>query len=609
MKKIILLVVAIAFGSLTFAKPVTVSNAQTFAANFLTKQFAQQKMNTNFELEWANRSTDLNAKKPQALYIFNVKGAKGFVIIAADDNVQPVLAYSTESNFDVTDSKNPAFYYINKYTRQINYVIENNVPATAEVVGLWNNGGFKSNAKAGHSVSPLLTTTWDQGNHYNNLCPVDNNSIIGNKRCPTGCVATAVAQILRYWKYPSSGYGKHTYSAWTYGPQTFDFGNFTFLWGNSHMPNNVTNNNTSVDTLMYACGVALNMGYGPAGSGACVNSSDCGGYGAEYALRQYFLYDGNLKGYKEASNDSLWISMLENELNNHRPIIYAGADTASQEGHCFDFDGYDVNDLFHINWGWSGLGNGYYGIHNLVPSGVGIGGGAGNYGADEEALLGVAPPPTLQMASAISPATQTVNNGQAFSFAANFKNLGHYDFSGNLAAIITDNSGNFVGMVKINQNKTFLDTVRIANLATLNQDTTFGTQGLYGIAAGTYNVAIYSMTGLAPTWTLVSNNGTLTNQAQITFTGITGINNVIKDGDVNMWPNPANNVLKVENKSNFIVEKVMVLNMQGQVITESAPQNNRSFSVDLNNINDGMYLVKIITKQGGELNKKLVIQK
>ena len=76
-----------------------------------------------------------------------------------------------------------------------------------------------------------------------------------------------------------------------------------------------------------------------------------------------------------------------------------------------------------------------------------------------------------------------------------------------------------------------------------------------------------------------------------------------------MWPNPANNVLKVENKSNFIVEKVMVLNMQGQVITESAPQNNRSFSVDLNNINDGMYLVKIITKQGGELNKKLVIQK
>ena len=228
MKKIILLVVAIAFGSLTFAKPVTVSNAQTFAANFLTKQFAQQKMNTNFELEWANRSTDLNAKKPQALYIFNVKGAKGFVIIAADDNVQPVLAYSTESNFDVTDSKNPAFYYINKYTRQINYVIENNVPATAEVVGLWNNGGFKSNAKAGHSVSPLLTTTWDQGNHYNNLCPVDNNSIIGNKRCPTGCVATAVAQILRYWKYPSSGYGKHTYSAWTYGPQTFDFGNFWF---------------------------------------------------------------------------------------------------------------------------------------------------------------------------------------------------------------------------------------------------------------------------------------------------------------------------------------------------------------------------------------------
>ena len=611
MKKIFLLVAAIAFGSITFAKPVDVNTAKTFAATFLAKQFAQQGMNTTFQLELAN-PVSLNSK-PLPMYVFNVSGANGFVIVAADDIVTPILAYSTESNFNLADSKSNAQYYIRKYTRQINYAIENNIAASSETIYRWNNGGSKSKAKTGHSVAPMLTTCWDQGPNYNSLCPYDAaaHNAIGNNYCPTGCVATAMAQVLRFWKYPAHGYSSHTYSAWNYGPQTFDFKDFTFRW--NAMPNISTSKISPIDTLMYACGVALDMGYGPAGSGACVLSSDCSGGGAEYALKHYFLYDANLKGYKENANDSIWIGMLENELNNGRPIIYAGADTASQEGHCFDFDGYDVNDMFHINWGWNCSDNAYYTVHNLIPSqggqAGGIGAGNGNYGADEEAILGVAPPPTIQIANAISPASQVVSNGEPFSFSTNLKNLGSFDFNGFLSAIITDNNGGFVGIVDINQNKFHGDTVGIAKNTMLNQDTLFSTQGLYGIPNGTYNVSIYNQTIGFPTWNLVTNSGTFTNSAQITFTGATGISNVIKDGDVSMFPNPANGVLKIQNTSRFIVEKVMVLNMQGQVILESTPSNNRSFSVDLNAINDGIYLVKIATKDGGEVNKKLVIQK
>jgi hypothetical protein len=361
---------------------------------------------------------------------------------------------------------------------------------------------------------------------------------------------------------------------------------------------------------MYACGVAVNMGYGPKGSGACVVSSDCSGYGAEYALRRYFLYDGNLKGVKEYASDSLWIATLENELNNNRPIIYAGADTSNQEGHCFDFDGYDVTDKFHINWGWGGADNGYYAIHNLVPSGAtGIGGGAGNYGSSEEALLGVAPPPAMEMVSAISPAIQTVNNGEKITFKANVRNIGATDFNGRLSAVITDNSGTLIGIISVHDSAR-LDSMVVVSNTQLPNDTNFvATNGLSNIPAGTYNVALYSQTYGAPTQFLVNNSNTVTNYAQIVFTGVTGIGNVIKDGDVSMWPNPANNVIKIQNTSRFIVEKISVMNIQGQVILESTPTNNRSFSIDLNNINDGIYLVKIATKDGGEVNKKLVIQK
>ena len=608
MKKVILLVAVICYGGFIQAKPVDVKTAQAFATKYLAQKFAEQNKATKFELELAN-TADVNSKTAPELYIFNVPNNQGFIMIAADDIVPPVLAYSTESAFSVDDTHNPAKYYVGKYQRQINTARNYNLPANAKTIEEWNNGGFTSRTKSGHSVAQMLTTTWDQCVGYNGLCPADPAAAgtCGVQIVPTGCVATATAQIMNYWKYPTHGYLNHSYPAYGYGVLSFDFQNFTFRW--SDMFSSSINQTAAVDTLMFAIGVAIDMGYGPTGSGACVVSNDCSGGGAEAALRKYFLYDGNLHGLKEYTNDSLWVVMLENELNHGRPIDYAGAE-ASGEGHNFVFDGYNTTDHFHVNWGWSGASNGYFLVSNLAPPALGVGAGGGNFDADEEAVVGIAPPPALALSDAISPATQTISYNQPFTLSANIQNNGPYDFKGFLAAIVTDLNGNFAGIFKPKQHGLLLDTITLSNTLTFNQDTVFttGSNGLSGLYPGTYNVSIFSMTADAPTWTLV-NNGTSNNVAQIVVSGATGINGVVLDGTISMMPNPANDAVKIENNNPMVeFKKIEIMNMQGQIVVETIPTNSKATTIALNNIANGFYLVKILTN-AGELNKKLVVQK
>ncbi len=609
MKKVFLLIAVICYGGFIQAKPVDVKTAQVFATKYLAEKFLEQNKPSNFKLELAN-ADDVNSKTAPELYIFNVPNNQGFIMIAADDIVTPVLAYSTESAFNVYDKRNPANFYLHKYQRQINTARNNNLSASAKTLEEWSNVANNRRAKSGHSVAQLLTTTWDQCSGYNGMCPQDPaaSATCGVGIVPTGCVATATAQIMKYWNYPSHGYLNHSYAAYGYNVLSFDFQNFNFRW--SDMFNSSISQQAAVDTLMYACGVAVDMGYGASGSGACVVSSDCSGGGAEAALKNYFLYDGNLHGLKIYSNDSLWVVMLENELNHHRPIDYAGAE-ANGEGHNFIFDGYNTTDMFHVNWGWSGNSNGFFLVTNLAPPALGVGAGGGNFDADEEAVVGIAPPPALALSNAISPATQTIAYNQKFTISTNIVNNGPYDFQGFLAAIVTDLNGNFAGIFKPNLHGSMLDTIRLGNTLSFNQDTVFttGKFGLSGLYPGTYNVSIYSKTPGAPTWTMLNNGTSNNNVAQIIVSGATGINGVVLDGTISMMPNPANDMVRIENNNPMVeFKKIEILNMQGQVVAETIPTNSKATSIALNDIANGFYLVKISTN-AGELNKKLVVQK
>ena len=291
-----------------------------------------------------------------AFYVFRFVSG-GFVLVAADDASIPVLGYSFENDMPETIDNPATKEWLDNYSREIAYIISNNID-NKETLKEWNsvqNGQLKASPL---DVPPLLTTLWDQGCYYNALCPADGGGQCGHVW--TGCVATCMAQIMKYHNFPPQGVGQHTYNDPPYGQQTANFGNTTYNW--SAMPNQLFSNNSAVATLMYHDGVSVDMQYGTSGSGAM--SEDVPG-----ALLNYFNYspDIDIKYKDNYTNVEDFKNLLRADLDQSLPIYYSGS---GAEGHAFVCDGYRMSDgKFHFNWGWSGSSNGYYAIGNLNPGG------------------------------------------------------------------------------------------------------------------------------------------------------------------------------------------------------------------------------------------------
>ncbi len=241
---------------------------------------------------------------------------------------------------------------------QILYVRENTLPADELIESTWNSLLVSDPvSKDFDNVDPLLSTLWDQGTYYNQLCPADPGGPGGHVWA--GCVATAMAQVMKFHDHPLQGSGSHSYNCPGYGTQSANFGTTTYQW--TSMPNQVNSNNTAVATLLYHLGVSVDMQYSPNGSGAF--SSD-----ARNALVEYFGYSPNAQLLPKSSFPiETFIYKLKNELNLSRPVYDSGS--GSGGGHAFVCDGYQGNDFFHFNWGWSGYANGYFYLNNLNPGG------------------------------------------------------------------------------------------------------------------------------------------------------------------------------------------------------------------------------------------------
>ena len=213
--------------------------------------------------------------------------------------------------------------------------------------------------KDAKSVAPLTQTLWDQSYPYNYYAPECDNYWNGY-HCYAGCVACAMSQIMKYWDHPMHGHGSHTYVHNTYGVQSANFGATDYNW--SIMPVSlgyqIDDAALAVALLMYHCGVSVDMNFGPNGSGAF--SKD-----VETAMRQYFGYCA--ASYRERSQytENEWITLLESELNKSQPVYFSG-NSDSGGGHAIVCDGYDSNDYFSFNLGWSGSGNGYYSINDVA---------------------------------------------------------------------------------------------------------------------------------------------------------------------------------------------------------------------------------------------------
>ncbi len=297
-----------------------------------------------------------------ALYVFTfVQG--GFVIISADDAAWPSPGFSLKGDFTYEISS-PAFNaWMEGYIKQIEYIRVNKLEANDNIRNEWerltksDNTEHKSSSKA---VSPMLTCTWNQGSYYNAYCPVDSAG--PSNHALTGCVATAMAQIMYYYRYPLQGTGSHSYYAYSsygsYGYLSVNFGNTTYHW--EEMVNNIGNKpNDEMAQLQYHCGVSVEMGYGP-------NASGASSWNVVGAMKNYFGYSGSLQLKTKGNySETQWTQMLVSNLDAGMPMYYHGYSSSS--GHAFVCDGYQGTDYFHFNWGWGGSYDGYYYVNNLNP--------------------------------------------------------------------------------------------------------------------------------------------------------------------------------------------------------------------------------------------------
>ena len=385
MKKVFLLLTLTIFVCFNiFSSEVDPSTAYKVAKNFYSGYATVKKtINKNeislslvYTCKGGSLSGSLDSNTP-LYYIFNINSNDGFVIVSAEDNVLPVIGYSNEGSYTGENLPPDLKWWMENYAKQIIYAIENNLQADETIKTKWNNliSGTKlqSNAKSS-TVAPLIQTTWDQSPHVNALCP--GGSV-------TGCVATAMAQIMKYWNFPPNGISSHSYNESTYGNLSVDFGATTYDW--NAMPSADSGPCPSVATLMFSCGVSVDMTYSPTGSGAYVISSqspvvNC----AEYAFKTYFGYDPTTLQGLQYSNftQTAFISMLKNELDNSRPLQYAGYDNSG--GHTWVCDGYDINDFFHMNWGWGGSYNSYFDINVMNP-------GSYAFTNNQQVIIGIQP--------------------------------------------------------------------------------------------------------------------------------------------------------------------------------------------------------------------------
>ena len=368
------------FSTNSNAEQINQSKASAIAQNFLSKINTSITTQSNNRLTLAYTAKSVSNPTQNCFYMFN-KGIKdGFIIVAADDCVlTEVLGYCNYGEYDNNNLPTNFKWWIDQYQREIDYAIKNRLSTTSTIQPFAT------------SVSPLLgNIAWNQGDPYNLLCPTLTNASGETERTVTGCVATATAQVMRYYKWPAKGTGSNSYT-WEKGGKTLsvDFSKSTYDWDNmieTYNSNSSTIEKNAVAKLMYDCGVSCNMEYNLSSAGGSAASA----YDQVEGLYNYFGYD---LGMEHLTRDYYkltdWNSIIKNEIDNSRPILYRG--TGSGGGHAFIIDGYNASGYFHFNWGWGGSSDGYFVTTALNPGELGIGGGAGGYNYNQGMTIGIQP--------------------------------------------------------------------------------------------------------------------------------------------------------------------------------------------------------------------------
>lgn len=339
------------------ATTISVSAAPITPAESISRALADGPLKTNAKTSEYRLVMTRQSDSTDALYVFERNDGSGFMITTADDLVPPVAGYGTSKFLDENGLPAPACdYWLEELARQTVYAATHYSETPRRYV-----------RPARNPIAPLCATQWNQSSPYNDDCPLMNG-----RRSVTGCAATSTAQIMKYHNWPPVGTGQHSYT-WNGTQLSIDYSQTYFDWDNmlnsySWWGTETTAEKAAVANLMKAVGYALNMNYSPSASGASSTA-------LAPALAQYFRYDKTLR-YLSRDEYQLpeWEDLVYNSLIQYGPVIYNGQSTAG--GHSFVCDGYSTDGLFHINWGWGGMSDGYFLLDELDPDHQGIGGGS-----------------------------------------------------------------------------------------------------------------------------------------------------------------------------------------------------------------------------------------
>lgn len=388
MKHFYLLTLALLCASLAWGEPISQKQALRIAQKFFSSQGVTM---TPTARATAFRAPSAGQAATSPYYIFNAGDSRGFAIVSGDDRTVPVLGYVDNGDYDATNAPDNFKAWLTSYDKAISYLQTNNVKIV--------KAPAKADTKT--TIEPMLTTTWDQTEPYNNACP----DFFTYGKSVTGCVATAMAQLLYYHYQHSPGkmvtatqeeipaYQCATY--WNNIGQIsvdavpkdspIDWANMTLTYGSS----STEAQKKAVANLMFYCGASVNMNYANAANG---------GSGAQDtkvpgALIKYFGFDPSAVCVSPSQYSTAdWIDAVYNELKAGRPVIYSGQSDKGS-GHEFIVDGYEGDNYFHVNWGWSGSYNGKFLLNVLAPESGGT--GAGNIGTgynnDQTAVFNAAP--------------------------------------------------------------------------------------------------------------------------------------------------------------------------------------------------------------------------
>ncbi|MCQ2345789.1 MAG: C10 family peptidase [Paludibacteraceae bacterium] len=374
MRKFAYILTIIGFVSWATASARTIDEAAELALGFLHSETAPLKMQQATVRPLWRYTEKMPVCQEPALYVFNI-GDNGFVMVSAIDGAEDILAYSYESTFNPDILPDNVRFWMQRYASRIETVNSN--PECAQSAR--SDVSFTP-------IGPIVSCRWGQDYPFNILCPIDGS----HGHSVTGCVATAASQVMYHHRHPQFGCGEHSYyssSNLTTVYLSADFENTEYRWDLMkdyyyYSGGTPDASDSAVAQIMLHAGISCDMSYSYSASGAQE-------FQMMEALYTYFRYDKSIRliltDYCDYNNA---LRLISYELSNDRPVYVVGY-TKEREGHAFICDGIDERGLVHINWGWSGMSDGYFYLYNLDPNNQGIGGSSSELAFTEKVEIGV----------------------------------------------------------------------------------------------------------------------------------------------------------------------------------------------------------------------------